>query len=149
MNPLNLSHAANLAIHALAILKTQPRDRRMSVTELSRLLDVSKSHLAKVMQKIARAGLVDSSTGSKGGFILTCDPEKVTLYDISSLIDGEIHTESCLFDGSRCQDGGCVIAAFQTDIVTKIKSKLEGTTLAAFNVLILPEGEEPPEKGLH
>lgn len=133
MNSLNLSHAANLAIHALAILKTLSPNQRMSVTKLALILNVSRSHLAKVMMKLAKAKYVESSTGSKGGFRLIRDPEDISLYMITTLMDGEQNAEPCLFDHKRCGDGACIISHFQEEIFTKVINKLKTTKISNFD----------------
>ena len=55
LSSLPISEASNLAIHSLVILHLHGKNKRISVTSLSEVLDVSKSHLAKVMQKLVKA----------------------------------------------------------------------------------------------
>jgi Rrf2 family protein len=133
MNSLNMSHAANLAIHALAVLKTLPKGERLSVTKLAIILNVSKSHLAKVMMKLAKAGYVNSITGSKGGFSLVKDPKEISLYMISTLIDGERQTDRCLFNHQRCSSNSCIVSSFEEEIQTKVIEKLKVTTISNFD----------------
>jgi len=66
---LRISEAASLAMHAMMALAAQPEHRR-SAQDLARQLDVSLAHLAKVLQRLAKAGYVASTRGPKGGFTL-------------------------------------------------------------------------------
>ncbi len=54
---VHLSDAALIAVHALAGLAAAP-ERRVQSKELAAIIDASENHLAKVMQRLSRAGLV-------------------------------------------------------------------------------------------
>ena len=51
----------------MALLAAHPRER-MSAGRIAELLGASQAHLAKVMQRLVKAGLVDSVRGPGGGF---------------------------------------------------------------------------------
>ncbi|MCT9931855.1 Rrf2 family transcriptional regulator [Planotetraspora sp. A-T 1434] len=55
---------------------------------LAQLHDVSPTYLAKQLQALARAGLVDSVQGKPGGYVLTRSPAAITLLDVVEVIDG-------------------------------------------------------------
>ena len=57
---------------------TEPKN----VDELSRELNISKSFLAKIMQNLAKQGLVISHRGVKGGFALNKSWENITILEI-------------------------------------------------------------------
>ena len=54
---LRISDAAALALHAMVMLAEAP-ERRMSAKAIASELDASQAHLAKVLQRLAKAGLV-------------------------------------------------------------------------------------------
>jgi Rrf2 family protein len=56
------------------------------VTEISRMTDIPRSFLAKIIQRLAHAGLVRSSRGRSGGIILMNKPSDVSLLDIITAI---------------------------------------------------------------
>ena len=69
-NLINISEAASLALHGLVLIaKNQPL--RMNVKVLAEELNASQTHLAKVFQKLSKAGLVKSLRGPAGGFELS------------------------------------------------------------------------------
>ena len=57
---------------------TEPKN----VDELSRELNISKSFLAKIMQNLAKQGLVISHRGVNGGFALNKSWENITILEI-------------------------------------------------------------------
>ncbi|MBW1807451.1 MAG: Rrf2 family transcriptional regulator [Deltaproteobacteria bacterium] len=106
---IQLSEAANLALHALAYLGFQDRNRLVSSSSIANTLGASEAHLSKVLRMAARYGLVRSTRGAKGGFSLIRDPEQVTLLEIVEMIDGPIVKESCLMPSQICVENKCIL----------------------------------------
>ena len=63
-----LTRASEYALLSLALIgeSGDPKD----VDTLSKQLDISKSFLAKILQNLAKAGILVSYKGAKGGFAL-------------------------------------------------------------------------------
>ena len=134
MNSLQISEASNLAIHALAAINNLGQGKRLSVGVLAKVLEVSQSHLAKVMQKLVKAGFVDSTRGSSGGFILSKNPEKISLFHVVKVIDGELKVKKCLFDKPRCEDEVCVISTLQEEISNLLIQRLKEAKITDIQV---------------
>lgn len=83
---MRLQVSSTLAIFALAELARTP-DRQRSVAEIGAIYDVSPHHLSKVMKALVRAGLAQSLRGIGGGYRLACNPRRVTLLDVVSLVE--------------------------------------------------------------
>ena len=63
---------------------------------------IPKSFLAKILQKLSRAGIVQSYRGVKGGFRLTRPPKKITLLDVVMAIEGPVAMNRCTMAGEFC-----------------------------------------------
>ena len=92
---LRISEAASLAIHAMAVVAGKPEEVH-STHGVATALGVSEAHLAKVMQRLTRAGLVSSVRGPKGGFVLARPAAEVTLLAIFEAIEGHLEPKGCL-----------------------------------------------------
>ncbi len=99
---LNISEAASIAIHSLALVAAAPG--RINVSQLAEQTKFSKNHIAKVMQLLARKGYLSSGRGPAGGYTLKKLPSDITLLEIYELIDGDhsgahcsVHDEGCPF----------------------------------------------------
>lgn len=125
---VHISEAANLALHT-AILLAGESDRPLRVNQIARALPVSRNHLAKVMQRLVRAGLVASSRGPRGGFKLVRKPRQVTLLQIFEAVDGSVDTRTCLLGRKRCL-GECVLGDFISRATAEFKARLGGTHLS-------------------
>ena len=79
----NVSQTTGYAIEALACLARR-RPESMLVREIAGLTDIPPPYLAKIFQRLADAGIVESKRGYKGGVRLTVPPEKLNLLRIDA-----------------------------------------------------------------
>jgi Rrf2 family protein len=129
-----VSEAASLALHAMTVLATNP-GRAISTSEIAEGLGVSENHLSKVFQRLARAGLVRSTRGPKGGFSLDRAADDLTLLDVYEAIEGPLVPRSCLFGRPVC-NGQCILGDLLHSVNTQIHDRLATTKLSS-----LPELE--------
>lgn len=121
-----ISEAVTLALHGMGLLR---KGNRMSAKDMAASLDVSEAHLAKVFQRMVRAGLVRSTRGPSGGFELAKHPAEVSLLDIFAVIEGGVpsgrhcilgNQDNCPFD--ECVLGG-LLERMTEDFVDHLKTK--------------------------
>ena len=72
--------------------------KRLDVKELSCLTGVTPLFTQKIMRKLNQKSLVESKKGVQGGYVIALPPEKISLYDVFSAIDGDICINACLSD---------------------------------------------------
>ena len=105
---LNISEATSIAFHAVIYLEVH-NDRKVSTKEIAEVFKVSEGHLAKVMQRLVKAGLVRSVRGAKGGFFLGRQGNKINLLQIYELFEGPIPETNCLFHKPSCNLTQCIL----------------------------------------
>ncbi len=104
--------------------------RRFLNQDIANLLGASGNHLAKVMQRLVKAGLVNSVRGPQGGFQLDRSASKITLLNIYEAIEGPIQDSGCLSDNPICQAPGCILGQTVRDLHRQLKDCLKRTTLS-------------------
>jgi len=124
-----LSEAVALALHAGVIL-AERSDELISTKQLAEGLQASESHLSKVMQRLARAGLVSSTRGPGGGFRLDRAAKDVSLLDIYEAIEGKLHVVGCLFDRPVCDGHFCILGNLIYRLETEAFEYLKSHTLS-------------------
>lgn len=127
---LKISEAASLGLHAMIEL-AKSQDKLVSVKEISEKLEVSANHLSKVMQRLNKAGFIDSIKGFHGGFKLSAKPENVTFLEIYELFDGKLRESSCLLVEDRCGDK-CIFGDLISSINHQVIEKFKKTKLSDF-----------------
>jgi len=128
-NLLRLSEPVSLALHAAALLARQP-DQRIANARLAATLQVSEHHLAKVMQRLARAGLVSSTRGPQGGFQLERAADRVALIELFEAVDGPVGEAKCLLSQQICDGRDCLVGELVHDVHEHVRRYLAETTLA-------------------
>jgi len=126
---LNISEAASLGLHTMALLATD-RERRFTNQEIADVLKASANHLAKVMQRLSKAGLVRSIRGPQGGFVLGAPAEQVALLQIYEAIEGPVDRSGCLFSAPVCHGKNCVLGEALQSIHEQLRDHLHRTMLA-------------------
>jgi len=101
-----LSKTTEYTLRAAVFLATSDGEPK-TTGDISRITKVPISYLAKIMQGLVRANLVESQRGLHGGFLLTRAPTDVTIYDIVQAVDPIPRITSCPLeleghDGSLC-----------------------------------------------
>ena len=141
---LRISEAFVLAFHAMAYMANSPRTRPVSAADLAHTFHASEAHLAKVLQRLARLGLLNSRRGPKGGFVLACDPAKVTLLDIHNAVDGPLDNNTCLLGEHVCEPGTCAMESLLREVYRMVQDRLGGTHLADLAPQVRRAGQEQP-----
>jgi Rrf2 family protein len=112
---VQFSTSIEYAIHGLVYLAGTGTAGAVMVSEIAEATRIPQSYLRKVLQLLARGGLVASHRGVRGGFSLARDARSITLQHVVEAIDGGLPSYSCVKEKRRCMDIPCpVSAAFET-----------------------------------
>jgi Rrf2 family protein len=96
-----LSKKADYGLIALKHL-AQHTDESVSAREIAKEYRIPAELLAKILQRLARKGLVVSQQGTHGGYVLARDPSKISIVDVIEALDGPIGITPCE-RGSKCE----------------------------------------------
>ena len=126
--PFRISEAANLGLHALAVIAAgaEPVAR---TREIAARLKASAAHLAKVMVALEHAGLVSGTRGPAGGYRLTRPPSRISLRQIYEAVEGPMQARACLFGEPVCEAQGCVLSEYFGGLNRDVIRKLTRTRL--------------------
>lgn len=104
-----LTRTGGYALHAALAIAEMGRDgRAVRAGEISTSLGIPANYLAKILQALARDGVLVSERGRTGGFRLARPPEEITLLDVVAGFDDLGRERQCLLGRGTCSDvGGC------------------------------------------
>jgi len=127
---LKISEAASIALHAMIEL-VKNQNKLLSVKEISLKLSVSANHLSKIMQRLNKAGFIDSIKGYNGGFRLAVNPSEINFLQIYELFDGKIKDSNCILADNKCGKN-CIFGDLVSSINSQVKEKFAKTKLSDF-----------------
>lgn len=106
--------------------------RAFSTAELAGEFGLSRNHLAKIMQHLARAGLIETRRGGGGGAILARPASEIMLGSIIRLLEeGQPLVECFGAQGNSCTlDGRCRLKARLRSAEAVFLAELDRSTLA-------------------
>ncbi len=129
---LQISEAASLALHSMAIV-AQAGDENVTAKEITQATGFSQAHLAKVLQRLTKAGLLKSERGPKGGFALARPAKSITFLEIYETIEGPLTMPECVVyvNGKQCPFEECLLSDLPEQATRALREYLAGRTLAS------------------
>jgi FeS assembly SUF system regulator len=99
---LRLSKKADYALIAMKHLAIRPDAASASAREIAEQYDIPIELMAKVLQRLARRGLVTSHQGTRGGYRLARAAAIISVADIIQAIDGPLTVTACSTEAENC-----------------------------------------------
>jgi Rrf2 family protein len=97
------------AIKALIYIATT-KDKRATVNEISRNNNISFSYILRICSMLRENGVLESEKGRTGGYLLTKDPQEITLKEIIEAVGRESIEVKCDFGNKsvKCKPENCI-----------------------------------------
>src|SRR5947208_5127490 len=73
-----------------------------SAREIAEQYDIPIELMAKVLQRLARSGLLTSHQGTRGGYTLSKSTVSISVADIIQAIDGPLTVTACSTEDEQC-----------------------------------------------
>ena len=128
---LRLSKKADYALLALRHLAAHADRGAVSARELAESYDIPPELLAKVLQQLVRARLLESHQGTGGGYVLGRPAGAMSVAEVIQVIDGPLTVTACSeVDHSCDQFSKCNIRDPLWRIKDRIVSALPSTSVA-------------------
>lgn len=125
-----LSEAASIALHGMILIAQE--EGGLNVLKIAERTDTSKHHVAKVMQRLVKAGYLTSQRGPSGGFVLKKKPEDINFLEIYEVIEGPIEVGDCPMDKQICPFGKCIMNNVTSKMTLDFKDYLKNQTVEKY-----------------
>ncbi|MBL7014623.1 MAG: Rrf2 family transcriptional regulator [Candidatus Marinimicrobia bacterium] len=106
---LKITRKVEYALIALSQMQMKRHTALTSVKEISTQNDIPYEILAKTMQLLARADIVEAVKGPRGGYRLIIDPSQIKMTTFFEIIEGPMGFMDCSFDSDCEQIQSCAI----------------------------------------
>lgn len=97
---LKLTKKADYGLIALRHLALGETGATASAKEMADAYGLPLPLLSKILQKLARGGMLQSVAGTNGGYRLTRDPARISAMEVIRAIDGPVVLTSCFTEHS-------------------------------------------------
>ena len=92
--------------------------------------EISEKYLGHLIPSLKAAGLINSSRGAHGGYILAKPPQEITLGEVIRAVEGNLALVECVSAPKVCHRVGfCVTRDIWKELGNKMMGVLESTTL--------------------
>ncbi len=125
---LKLTKKADYGLIALQHLAAHHGRGSASAREIACRYRIPLPLLSKVLQKLARSGLLAAASGVRGGYRLARDPGRISALEVIHAIDGPVGLTSCA--GRACeQSERCTVREPLRRVQEGILDLLAGVTI--------------------
>jgi Rrf2 family iron-sulfur cluster assembly transcriptional regulator len=125
------SRSTEYAIRAFVNLAQVPEGKYAMVRQIAEQEGIPAHFLAKILQQLARKGMLRSSKGPTGGFCLRTPAKDVNLVQLVEALDGLTDYQKCVSGLAECTDDApCGMHDSWKALRSRIMDYLEKTTIA-------------------
>jgi len=127
---LRLTKKADYGLMALKYLAEQAASGAQSAKDIAGAYHIPPQLLAKILQTLAKSGLLVSHAGTNGGYSLSRPAQNITAFEVIRAIDGPLFITSCITIHGTCDLAGhCTIKEPLRKVNDSIKDLLNGITI--------------------
>lgn len=107
---LKLTKKADYGLMAMKHLAEHAHNGACSAKDVAESYGIPPEVLAKILQRLAKAGLLHSQHGINGGYTLARAANEISAYEVIRAIDGPLFITSCITVRGECdQTQRCTI----------------------------------------
>ena len=128
---LRLTKKADYGLMALKYLGEQKSGSAHSAKDIAEAYHIPPQLLAKILQTLAKSGLLVSHAGTNGGYALAKPANEISAFEVIRAIDGPLFITSCITIHGPCDlTSTCTIKEPLRKVNDSIKDLLSGITIA-------------------
>jgi Rrf2 family protein len=129
---MRLSTRGRYAIRAASNLAGRAEYGPVALKTIAREEHIPPRYLEQLMNRMRRSGILRSSRGPGGGYVLTRPPSDITLGEIISAIEGRVAVAGCVKPDRRknCRlEKSCASRLFWANLSGMIQAVMDSVTL--------------------
>ncbi len=126
---MKLTKACDYAFRLMVNLAEMDQDSVISIREASKRINIPKSFLGNIVQKLSTAGLVETTKGAKGGLRLKKDAFSITALDVYVAVEGPLELTTCQHEEGCVHESYCPVNPFMAKLRDQFVKLFSETTL--------------------
>jgi Rrf2 family protein len=138
---LKLTKKADYGLMAMKHLAEHAEHGARSAKDVADAYGIPQEALAKILQRLVKAGLLHSQHGTNGGYTLARDPGMISAFEVIRAIDGPLFITSCMTVRGECDQSE------RCNIREPLRKVSHGIEELLRSITILEMKEESPQRG--
>jgi Rrf2 family protein len=138
---LKLTKKADYGLMAMKHLAEHAEHGARSAKDVADAYGIPQEALAKILQRLVKAGLLHSQHGTNGGYTLARDPGMISVFEVIRAIDGPLFITSCMTVRGECDQSE------RCNIREPLRKVSHGIEELLRSITILEMKDEPPQSG--
>ncbi len=128
---IRITRETDYGIVLLSRLASVPRPGVQAARELASWAGLPYPMASKILKVLARAGLLVSQRGARGGYSLARPPEQISVGDVIAALEGPIGMTECTSAPGQCeQEGHCPVRTRWQEISAAVRDFLQRIPLS-------------------
>ena len=128
---MRTSHSTEMAIDSILYMAQHRAEGPFFVEQIAAELKVSPTYLAKLFQQLAKANILRSHRGARGGYNLDRNAREITLHDILIVFEGSLRFSHYYSDiGNSTHDDNCPVCGRLRQTESRLREVLSAVTVA-------------------
>jgi len=141
---LKLTKKADYGLMAMKHLAERAHEGACCAKDVADAYGIPPEALAKILQRLVKAGLLHSQHGMNGGYTLARDASRISAFEVIRAIDGPLFITSCITVRGECdQSERCTIR----EPLRRVNDSIE-QVLRRISIAEMKEREETPAEDL-
>jgi Rrf2 family cysteine metabolism transcriptional repressor len=127
---MRLSTKGEYGLLAIIDLALHAEGTAVQSVQISERQRIPKQYLDQLMLTLKKAGLIGSSRGRQGGYVLARPASRITLLDVVTALEGPLENINFLGKGTRSKSAGRgVLNTFWNELIGDVRERLRNKTL--------------------
>jgi Rrf2 family protein len=146
---LKLTKKADYGLMAMKHLAENAAQGSMSAKDVAEAYGIPSEALAKILQRLVKAGLLQSHHGINGGYTLAREAKEISAFEVIRAIDGPLFITSCITVRGECgQSNRCTVREPLRRVNQSIEEVLRQIKISDMKekeeIEVLESGEKKP-----
>lgn len=128
---MRLSTRSRYGVRMMVDLADNYGGKPVFLKDIARREDISEKYLSIIVIPLRSAGLILSTRGAYGGYVLARAPEKISVQEIVDALEGKTCLVDCVKNSGECRRAdACPTRDLWSELSDKINAVLNSVTLA-------------------
>ena len=142
---MKISTKGRYGIRACLELASRHGENAVNISEIAKARGIPEKYLAQLIHILKKAGLVKSTRGARGGYVLSRPPADINVGEVVEALEGPLSPVECVEKPGSCERVPvCATRVLWCQVSDSIKKTLGSVTLEDL-VRIEKEGKSPDQ----